>query len=81
MLGFKANGKPHNCFDSIPVIPRLQAMSANSIHAKKERYRANNVHEPEVIKNLLRNYDFTFHLSKTIGAYWSLGMLNSYIIY
>ena len=35
---FKANGKPRKYFDYIPIIPRLQAMSANSIHAKKMRY-------------------------------------------
>ena len=49
---FKANGEPRKCFDYIPIIPRLQAMSANSIHAKKMRYRANYVHEPGTIKDV-----------------------------
>ena len=48
----KANGKPRKYFDYIPVIPWLQAMSANSIHAEKMRYRANHVHEPGVIKDV-----------------------------
>jgi hypothetical protein len=34
----KANGKPRKYYDYIPVIPRLQAMLANSIHAEKMRY-------------------------------------------
>ena len=49
---FKANGKPRKYFDYIPIIPRLQAMSANSIHAKKMRYRAEFVHEPGVIRDV-----------------------------
>ena len=49
---FKANGKPHKYFDYIPIIPRLQAMSANSIYAKKMHYRANHVHEPGTIKDI-----------------------------
>ena len=49
---FKANGRPRKYFDYIPVIPRLQAMSANSIHAKKMRYQANHVHDPEAIKDV-----------------------------
>ena len=49
---FKANGKPRKLFDYVPVIPRLQAMSANSIHAKKMRYPANRIHEPGVIKDV-----------------------------
>ena len=49
---FKANGKSRKYYDYIPLIPRLQAMSANSKHAEKMRYRANHVHEPEVIKDV-----------------------------
>jgi len=49
---FKANGKPRKYFDYIPVIPRLQSMSANSVHAEKMRYRANYVHEPGAIKDV-----------------------------
>ena len=48
---FKANGKPHKCFDYILVIPWLQAMLANSIHAKEMCYQANHIHEPGVIKD------------------------------
>jgi len=51
-LRFKANGKPRKYFDYIPVIPRLQAMSASSVHAKKMRYRANHVHTPGDIKDV-----------------------------
>jgi tnp2 family transposase len=49
---FKANGEPRKHYIYIPIIPRLQAMSANSIHAKKMRYRANHVHEPGTIKDV-----------------------------
>ena len=49
---FKANGKPHKYFDYIPIIPRLQSMSVNSIHAKKMPYRANHVHVPRVIEDV-----------------------------
>ena len=49
---FKANGKPRKYFDYIPIIPRLQAMSANSAQAEKMRYRANHVHEPGVIRDV-----------------------------
>jgi hypothetical protein len=49
---FKANGEPRKCFVYIPIIPRLQAMLANSVQAKKMRYRANHVHEPGTIKDV-----------------------------
>jgi len=49
---FKANGKPRKYFDYMPVIPRLQAMSANSMHAKEMRYRASHIHEPGAIKDV-----------------------------
>ena len=49
---YRVNGKPRKYFDYLPVIPRLQAMSANATHAKKMRYRAENVHEPGVIKDV-----------------------------
>ena len=49
---FKANGKPRKYYDYIPVIPRLQAMLANSIHAEKMRYRANHIHEPGTTKDV-----------------------------
>ena len=49
---FKANGEPRKFLVYLPIIPRLQAMSANSIHAKKMRYRANHVHEPGTIKDV-----------------------------
>jgi Transposase family tnp2 len=49
---FGANGQPRKYFDYLPIIPRLQAMSANAKHAKKMRYRAEHVHEPGVIKDV-----------------------------
>ena len=49
---FKAKGEPHKYFNYIPVIPWLQTMSANTIHAKKMHYWANHVHEPGVIKDV-----------------------------
>ena len=48
----KVNGKPRKYFDYIPIIPQLQAMLANSLHAKKMCYRANHVHEPGTIKDI-----------------------------
>ena len=49
---FRANGEPHKYLDYISVIPRLQTMSANAIHAKKMRYQANHTDEPGVIKDI-----------------------------
>jgi hypothetical protein len=49
---FKADGKPRKYFDYLPIIPRLQAMVSNSIHAEKMRYRANHKHEPGVINDV-----------------------------
>ena len=36
----------------MPVIPQLQAMSANAEHAKKMCYQANHVHMPGTIKDV-----------------------------
>ena len=58
---FKANGKPREYSDYIPVTPRLQAMLANSIHAKEMRYRTNHVHKPGAIKDVFDG-----------SHYWSL---------
>jgi hypothetical protein len=49
---YGAKGKPRKYFDYLPVIPRLQAMSANARHAKKMRYRSEYVHEPGIIKDV-----------------------------
>jgi hypothetical protein len=49
---YGANGKPRKYFDYLPVIPRLQAMSANATLAKKMRYRAEYKHEPGFIKDV-----------------------------
>ena len=49
---YGASGQPRKYFDYIPIIPRLQAMSANATHAKKMRYRADFVHQPGIIKDV-----------------------------
>ena len=65
---FKANGKPHKYFDYIPVIPRLQAMSANSTHEKKMHYRANHVHEPGTIKDVFDGSHYQSLLNTIVPA-------------
>lgn len=60
-----ANGKPRKYFDYLPITPRLRAMSANSAHAKKMRYRAEHIHDPGIVKDV---FDSTHYQSllKTI---------------
>jgi Transposase family tnp2 len=49
---YNVKGKPRKYFNYLPLIPRLRAMSVNSTHAKKMRYRANYVHEPGIIRDV-----------------------------
>ena len=65
---FKANGKPRKYFDYLPVIPRLQALSANSVHAQKMQYRANHVHEPGVVKDVFDGSHYQSLLTTIVPA-------------
>jgi hypothetical protein len=65
---YRANGKPRKYFDYLPVIPRLQAMSANATHAKKMRYRAEYVHEPGVIKDVFDGSHYQTLLKTVVPA-------------
>jgi hypothetical protein len=49
---YNVKGKPRKYFDYLPLIPRLQAMSANSTYANKMQYQAKYVHEPGVIRDV-----------------------------
>ena len=65
---FKADGKPRKNFDYLPVIPRLQAMLANSMHVEKMCYRANHEHEPGVIKDVFDGSHYQSLLDTIVPA-------------
>ena len=51
-IWYKASGTPRKCFEYLPLIPWLQAISANATHATKMHYQAKYVHKPSIIKNV-----------------------------
>jgi len=65
---YGANGKPCKHFDYLPVIPWLQAMSANAAHVKKMHYRAEYKHKPGVIKDVFDGSHYQSLLDKIAGG-------------
>ncbi|KAF7773523.1 hypothetical protein Agabi119p4_5690 [Agaricus bisporus var. burnettii] len=63
---FNDRGQPRKVFDYLPLIPRLQAMSANHQHATKMRYRAHFVHQPGVTTDVFDGSHYQSLLSKLV---------------
>ena len=67
---YKADGTtPRAYFEYLPIIPRLRAMVANSIYARKMRYRSNRTHDPTKLSDIFDGAHYNSLLEKfvTIG--------------
>jgi len=65
---YGANGKPRKYFDYLPIIPWLQAILANTAHARKMRYRAGYEHKPGVFKDVFDGSHYQTLLNTVVPA-------------
>ena len=67
---YKADGTtPRAYFEYLPIIPRLRAMVANSLYARKMQYRSNHTHDPTKLTDIFDGAHYNSLLEKfvTIG--------------
>jgi hypothetical protein len=65
---FNNQNKPRKVFEYLPLIPRLQAMSANREFADKMRYRAYFEHEDGVTMDVFDGSHYRSLLTKVVPA-------------